>query len=37
MTEYRLIDPEDPNRKWVIVIDKDRMVVSLKEEVGEHR
>ena len=30
--EYNLIDPEDPNRKWVITIARDGKVISLKEE-----
>lgn len=31
MKTYRLIDPEQPERKWEITIDKDGKVVSLKE------
>ena len=31
MEEYRLIDPEDPERQWVITIDQDGKVLALKD------
>ena len=33
--KFRLIDPEDPSIKWVITLDKDGKVISLKEVKDE--